>query len=54
MMAAIRIGRRCSKCARDCQSSTRLIGIALGAEDYVTNMKTRRHPDGQNYSLLVA
>ncbi|HCS97906.1 MAG TPA: citrate (pro-3S)-lyase subunit beta [Enterococcus faecalis] len=29
------------------KSSTRLIGIALGAEDYVTNMKTRRHPDGQ-------
>lgn len=27
-------------------ASKRLIGIALGAEDYVTNMKTRRYPDG--------
>ncbi|SHH38409.1 citrate lyase subunit beta / citryl-CoA lyase [Clostridium collagenovorans DSM 3089] len=27
-------------------ASSRLIGIALGAEDYVTNMKTKRYPDG--------
>lgn len=27
-------------------SSKRLIGIALGAEDYVTNLKTKRYPDG--------
>lgn len=27
-------------------SSARLIGIALGAEDYVTNMRTKRHDDG--------
>ncbi|GLC29883.1 citrate (pro-3S)-lyase subunit beta [Clostridium omnivorum] len=27
-------------------ASKRLIGIALGAEDYVTNMKTKRYPDG--------
>lgn len=27
-------------------SSDRLIGIAIGAEDYVTNMKTQRYPDG--------
>lgn len=34
--------------ARDiAMASDRLIGIALGAEDYVTNMKTRRFPDGQ-------
>ncbi|HEQ4821830.1 TPA: citrate (pro-3S)-lyase subunit beta [Streptococcus pyogenes] len=34
--------------ARDIsKASKRLIGIALGAEDYVTNMKTRRYPDGQ-------
>lgn len=26
--------------------SKRLIGIALGAEDYVTNLKTKRYPDG--------
>ncbi len=34
------------------QFPDRLIGIALGAEDYVTNMKTRRYPDGQE--LLFA
>lgn len=27
-------------------ASKRLVGIALGAEDYVTNMKTNRSPDG--------
>lgn len=27
-------------------ASKRLIGIAIGAEDYVTSMKTRRYPDG--------
>jgi citrate lyase subunit beta/citryl-CoA lyase len=27
-------------------SSKRLIGIALGAEDYVTNLKSKRYPDG--------
>ncbi len=27
-------------------ASKRLIAIALGAEDYVTNMKTKRYPDG--------
>jgi citrate lyase subunit beta/citryl-CoA lyase len=27
-------------------ASKRLIGIALGAEDYVTNLKTKRYPDG--------
>ncbi len=27
-------------------ASKRLIGIALGAEDYVTNMKTKRYDDG--------
>jgi citrate lyase subunit beta / citryl-CoA lyase len=27
-------------------ASKRLIGIALGAEDYVTNMKTKRYPNG--------
>lgn len=28
-------------------ASHRLIGIALGAEDYVTSMKTHRYPDGK-------
>lgn len=27
-------------------ASKRLVGIAIGAEDYVTSMKTRRYPDG--------
>jgi len=27
-------------------ASKRLVGIALGAEDYVTNMKTKRSPEG--------
>ncbi|OQY32973.1 MAG: citrate (pro-3S)-lyase subunit beta [Spirochaetaceae bacterium 4572_59] len=27
-------------------ASTRMIGIALGAEDYVTSMKTKRSPEG--------
>lgn len=27
-------------------ASKRLMGIALGAEDYVTSMKTKRYPDG--------
>lgn len=39
--------------ARDiATSSKRLIGIALGAEDYVTNMKTKRYADGME--LLFA
>ncbi len=33
-------------------ASKRLIGIALGAEDYVTNMKTKRYPNGME--LLFA
>lgn len=32
-------------------ASDRLIGIALGAEDFVTNMKTERHPDGKELFL---
>jgi citrate lyase subunit beta/citryl-CoA lyase len=28
------------------KSSDRLIGIAIGAEDYVTNLKTKRTPEG--------
>lgn len=33
-------------------ASKRLIGIALGAEDYVTNLKTKRYPNGME--LLAA
>ena len=47
MMAAIESAEGVLNAPAIANSSTRLIGIALGAEDYVTNMKTRRHPDGQ-------
>lgn len=35
-------------------ASKRLIGIALGAEDYVTAMKTRRYPEGNGEELMFA
>ena len=47
MMAAIESAEGVLNAPAIAKSTTRLIGIALGAEDYVTNMKTRRHPDGQ-------
>ncbi|WP_417638628.1 citrate (pro-3S)-lyase subunit beta [Enterococcus faecalis] len=47
MMAAIESTEGVLNAPAIAKSSTRLIGIALGAEDYVTNMKTRRHPDDQ-------
>ncbi len=33
------------------KASPRLIGIAIGAEDYVTEMKTRRSPDGEELAF---
>lgn len=47
MMAAIESAEGVLNAPAIAKASDRLIGIALGAEDYVTNMKTRRHPDGQ-------
>lgn len=47
MMAAIESAEGVLNARDIAKGSDRLIGIALGAEDYVTNMKTRRHPDGQ-------
>lgn len=47
MMAAIESAEGVLNAREIAKASTRLIGIALGAEDYVTNMKTRRFPDGQ-------
>jgi citrate lyase subunit beta/citryl-CoA lyase len=47
MMAAIESAEGVLNARDIATSSDRLIGIALGAEDYVTNMKTRRFPDGQ-------
>ncbi|HFR5226977.1 TPA: citrate (pro-3S)-lyase subunit beta [Streptococcus pyogenes] len=47
MMAAIESAEGVLNAREITKASKRLIGIALGAEDYVTNMKTRRYPDGQ-------
>ena len=47
MMAAIESAEGVLNAREIAQASTRLIGIALGAEDYVTNMNTKRYPDGQ-------
>lgn len=47
MMAAIESAEGVLNAREIAKASNRLIGIALGAEDYVTNMKTRRYPDGQ-------
>ena len=51
MMAAIESAEGVLNARDIATASDRLIGIALGAEDYVTNMKTRRYPDGQNCCL---
>ena len=47
MMAAIESAEGVLNAREIAKASDRLIGIVLGAEDYVTNMKTRRYPDGQ-------
>lgn len=46
MMAAIESPLGAFNALSIAMASKRLIGIALGAEDYVTNMKTKRYPDG--------
>ena len=45
MMAAIESAEGVLSAREIAKASDRLIGIALGAEDYVTNMKTRRYPE---------
>lgn len=47
MMAAIESAEGVLNAREIAKASSRLIGIALGAEDYVTNMRTRRYPEGQ-------
>lgn len=47
MMAAIESAEGVMNAREIALASERLIGIALGAEDYVTKMKTKRHADGQ-------
>ncbi|HFI0463561.1 TPA: citrate (pro-3S)-lyase subunit beta [Streptococcus suis] len=51
MMAAIESAQGVLNARDIAVASDRLIGIALGAEDYVTNMKTRRFPDGAELSF---
>lgn len=46
MMAAIESALGIVNAYEICKASKRLIGVAIGAEDYVTNMKTKRFPDG--------
>lgn len=46
MMAAIEGATGVVNAYSIAASSKRLIGIALGAEDYVTSLKTKRYPDG--------
>ncbi|UUX33207.1 citrate (pro-3S)-lyase subunit beta [Fundicoccus culcitae] len=46
MMAAIESATGVLNAREIAHASDRLIGIALGAEDYVTNMKTKRSPEG--------
>lgn len=46
MMAAIESALGIINAYEICKASKRLIGVAIGAEDYVTNMKTKRFPDG--------
>jgi len=52
MMAAIESALGVVNAVEIAQASDRMIGIALSAEDYTTDMKTHRYPDGQE--LLYA
>lgn len=47
MMAAIEDAKGVLNAPAIACASSRLIGIAIGAEDYVTQMKTRRYADGK-------
>lgn len=47
MMAAVESAKGVLNAPAIATASPRLIGIAIGAEDYVTQMKTQRYPDGQ-------
>ncbi|MBK5145212.1 citrate (pro-3S)-lyase subunit beta [Budviciaceae bacterium BWR-B9] len=46
MMAAIESAEGINNAVEIAQASPRLIGIALGAEDYVRNLRTERSPEG--------
>ncbi|MFC6206833.1 citrate (pro-3S)-lyase subunit beta [Levilactobacillus tongjiangensis] len=47
LMAAIESAKGVLRAADIAASSDRMIGIALSAEDYTTDMKTHRYPDGK-------
>ncbi|UQS81929.1 citrate (pro-3S)-lyase subunit beta [Bombilactobacillus folatiphilus] len=47
LMAAIESAQGVLNAEEIAKSSKRMIGIALSAEDYTTDMKTHRYPDGQ-------
>lgn len=51
MMAAIESAEGIFNARDIAKASPRLIGIALGAEDYVTNLQTKRYPDGQELAF---
>ncbi|MCL2891835.1 citrate (pro-3S)-lyase subunit beta [Brenneria tiliae] len=52
LLAAIESAEGITHCAAIALASPRLIGIALGAEDYVRNLRTERSPQGME--LLFA
>ncbi|WP_416353747.1 aldolase/citrate lyase family protein [Agrilactobacillus fermenti] len=51
MMAAIESAEGVLNAREIAKASDRLVGIALGAEDYVTNLQTKRYPDGQELAF---
>lgn len=54
MMAAIEGPLGVLNAAAIATASQRLIGIAIGAEDYVTSMKTRRYPERNSDEIFFA
>lgn len=46
LLAAIESAQGINNCVEIAHSSKRLMGIALGAEDYVRNLRTQRSPEG--------
>ncbi len=51
MMAAIESARGVNNAVEIAHSSPRLIGIALGAEDYVRDLRTQRSPEGDRTAV---
>lgn len=54
MMAAIEDPQGVLNALSIATASQRLIGIALGAEDYVTSMKTKRYPERGSQEIFFA